>query len=56
MKKKETLDLSEAVALKARRRSRRAIGPVKPARVEPPATRKQPKHKKQQAEREIAGE
>lgn len=46
MKKKITLEITENKAVKARRRSRQAIGPVKPPRVELPATRKPPKHKK----------
>jgi hypothetical protein len=56
MKKHETLDLSEDKALAARRRSRRAIGAVKPSKVEEPATVKGPKHKKRQSEREMRGE
>jgi hypothetical protein len=56
MKKKITLDLSEEKALTARRRARRAIGPVKPLRVEQPAPRKSPKHKKKQDDAEFRGE
>jgi hypothetical protein len=56
MKKKITLDLSEETALKARRRARQALGAVKPKQVIQPATKKPPKHKKQETEREIADE
>ncbi len=50
MKKKITLEITENKATKARRRARQAIGPVKPQRVELPATRKPPKHKKKVSE------
>jgi hypothetical protein len=56
MKKKITLDLSEEKALTARRRARQAIGAVKPGRVEEPAPRKSPKHKKKQEDAELGGE
>jgi hypothetical protein len=56
MKKKITLEISEEAALKARRRARRVVGPVKPRQVIEPATKKAPKHRKQEAEREIGGE
>jgi len=56
MKKKITLDLSEEKALTARRRARQAIGIVKPLRVEQPAPKKSPKHKKKKDEAELHGE
>ena len=46
MKKPKPLEIKEDPALKARRRARQAIGPVKPVRVITPKAMKDPKHKK----------
>jgi len=53
MKRKITLELAEDKALAARRRSRQAIGAVKPQRVEQPAPGKPPKHKKRAIEESL---
>lgn len=50
MKKKITVEVTEDQGVRARRRARRVVGTVKPRRVETPATKKPPKHKKQALE------
>ncbi|MBL0156032.1 MAG: hypothetical protein IPP47_02800 [Bryobacterales bacterium] len=46
MKKPKPLEIKEDPALKARRRARQAIGPVKPTRLIVPKDMRAPKHKK----------
>ena len=50
------LDVSEKKSLTARRRARQVIGSVKPQRVEEPAPKRKPKHKKRQDEGDFGGQ